>query len=431
VQLEKPKPPSALRDALHTAALALLLVPAATQAQTTPASPGTNDTPDRIDVTSLFYGEQGRTSIFEPVVRFTHLMQDGQSFSGQFGLDVITGASPTGELPSGQVQTRTSASGRTITSSAGALPTAPFHDRRVAFDGDWRKPWGRFVTSTLGGHFSREKDYQSVGVNGLIATDLEHRLLTITIGGGVNHDSVFPVGGTTAGLSPVGVPIPGAVLASSNPKTVSNVLVGASRVMSRRWLLAVNASETHENGYLTEPYKLVSVLNRSTGVPITSLTEKRPSTRNRSSIMGSSVYHFTQDILYSSYRYYWDTWGIRSHTIDLKYRRQFDENNYLEPLLRFYTQTAANFYTGGLLQGNPLPDFATSDYRLGALNTITVGGTYGFRWNDFPGDWTFRAQLIRQSGNSSPPNAIGIQRRFDLSPPVNIYAVVVGYSFGY
>ncbi|HEX9163789.1 MAG TPA: DUF3570 domain-containing protein [Thermoanaerobaculia bacterium] len=426
MQLEKPKPPSALRDALHTAALALLLVPAATQAQTAPTTANTSDSPDRIDVTSLFYGEQGRTSIFEPVVRFTHLMQDGQSLSGQFGLDVITGASPTGELPSGQVQTRTSASGRTITSSAGTLPTAPFSDRRFAFDGDWKKPWGRVVTSTIGGHFSREKDYQSLGASGMIATDLEHRLLTITIGGGVNRDTVFPVGGTTAGLSSSAI-----ISTASNQKSVANVLIGVSRVMSRRWMLAVNASESHENGYLTEPYKLVSVLNPTSGVPLTSLTEKRPSTRTRSSVMGSSVYHFTQDLLYSSYRYYWDTWGIRSHTLDLKYRHQFDDTTYLEPLLRFYTQSAANFYTGGLLQGNPLPDFASSDYRLGALNTITVGGTYGLRWNDFPGDWTVRAQLIRQSGNSSPPNAIGVQRRFDLSPPVNIYAVVVGYSFGY
>ncbi len=421
---EKPKG-SALRNALHTAALALLVVPATAHAQTAPQQPA--DTPDRVDFTTLFYGEQGRTSVFEPVVRFTHLASGNQSFSGTLGIDVITGASPTGELPSGQVQTRTSASGRTITSQAGAIPTAPFHDRRIAFDGDWTKGWGRFVTSTLGGHVSREKDYQSFGVNGSIATDLDHRLMTITIGGGVNHDTVFPVGGTTAGLGPPGL----AISTASNPKNVSNVLLGVSRILSRRWMVSVNGSETHETGYLTEPYKLVSVLNGA-GVPVGSLTEKRPSTRNRSTVMASSVYHFDQDILYSSYRYYWDTWGIKSHTLDLKYRHQFDDVTYLEPLFRFYTQSAANFYTGALIQGQPLPEFASSDYRLGQLNTFTFGGTYGFRIEDFAsGDFTIRAELIRQSGNSSPPNAIGMQQRFDLSPPLNIYAVVVGYSFGY
>lgn len=419
MQLESPKPQKPLRDVLHTAALALMLVPAAAQAQSA-------DSTDRIDVTSLLYGEQNRTQVVEPVVRFSHFLPDGQSFSAQLGIDVITGASPTGALPSGTVQTRTSASGRVITSPAGQIPTAPFHDRRIALDGEWQKPWGRFVTSTLGGHFSREKDYQSQGVNGKISTDLMHRLLTLTIGGGVSRDSVFPVGGTPGGLTT------GAILSTAkNAKNVSNLLLGASRVLSRRWMVSVNGTRTYENGYLTEPYKMISVMNPVTGAPVLALTDKRPSTRDRSSVLLSSVYHLTDDIFYTSYRYYWDSWSVRSHTIDLKYRHQIDDSSYLEPLIRLYTQSAASFYTAGLIQNQPLPDFATSDYRLGALRTITFGGTYGFRFEDAPGDWTVRAQLIRQAGNSSPPGVIGMQRRFDLSPPINIYAVVVGYSFGY
>jgi Protein of unknown function (DUF3570) len=420
VQLESGKRPSTLRDVLHTAALALLLVPAAT------AKAADSDATDRVDFTSLLYGEQSRTQVIEPVVRFTHLLSGGQSISAQLGIDVITGASPTGALPSGTVQTRTSASGRTITSPAGALPTAPFRDRRISLDGEYKRPFGRFVTSTLGGHFSREKDYQSLGASGQISTDLMRRLLTITVGGGVSRDTVFPVGGTPAGLSD-GI----LVHSGSNAKNVSNVLLGASRILSRRWMVAATATETFERGYLTEPYKLISLENALTGAPVGTLTDKRPSTRNRSSVLLSSVYHLSDDVLYTSYRYYWDTWSVRSHTIDLKYRHDLDEGMYLEPLLRYYQQSAARFYTVGLVQGSPLPDFATSDYRLGRLQTITVGGTFGFRPFDTPGEWTLRAQYMRQAGDSSPPSAIGIQRRFDLSPPINIFAVVVGYSFNY
>lgn len=418
MQLDPAKKSTALRDALHTAALALMLVPAVAKAE---------DAKDHIDVTSLLYTEQSRTQVVEPVVRFSHILPDGQTISAQLGIDVITGASPTGALPSGTVQTRTSASGRTITSPAGALPTAPFSDRRVALDADWTKPWGRFVTSTLGGHFSREKDYQSTGVNGKLSFDVDRRLFTLTLGGGVNHDTVFPVGGTPGGLTT------GTILyRHSNPKTVSTATFGISHVMSRRWLLGLDASRTFERGYLTEPYKLVSVMNPVSGAPVLALTDKRPDTRDRSAFMLSSVYHFTDDVLYSSYRYYWDTWNIRSHTIDLKYRHFVgDEDSYVEPLLRFYTQSKASFYTIGLDQALPLPQYATSDYRLGALKTITIGGTFGFHMEESPGLWTLRAEFMRQSGNSSPPNAIGIQRRFDLSPPVNIFAIAVGYSFDY
>ncbi len=418
VQLNGAKQPSRLRETLHTAALALLLVPATAKAQADPT--------DRIDFTSLLYGEQSRTQVVEPMIRFTHLQPDGQSFSGQLGIDVITGASPTGALPSGTVQTRTSASGRVITSPAGQIPTAPFRDRRLALDGEWQKPFTRFLTSTVGGHFSREKDYQSLGVNGKISTDLMRRLLTITVGGGLSHDTVFPVGGTPAGLSNGLL-----VHSGSNAKRVENVLLGASRILSRRWMVSVDGTRTFESGYLTEPYKVISLMNRVTGSPVGELTDKRPSTRDRSSVLLSSVYHLTDDVLYTSYRYYWDTWSVRSHTIDLKYRHEFDADTYVEPLVRYYRQTAASFFTVGLVQGGPLPDFATSDYRLGPLQTITLGATFGFNPEDFPGDWTVRAQFMRQSGDSSPPNAIGMQRRFDLSPPVNIFAVVVGYSFGY
>jgi len=417
VQLESGKRSTPLREMLHTAALGLLLVPATAKA---------GDPTDRIDVTSLLYGEQGRTQVVEPVVRFTHLFADGQSISTQLSIDVITGASPTGALPSGVVQTRTSASGHVITSPAGAIPMAPFHDQRFGFDGEWQKPFARIFTSTVGGHFSREKDYQSLGVNGKLSTDLMNRLVTITIGGGINHDSVFPVGGTPIGLSDGTV-----VHSGSNSKDVKNVLLGGSRILTRRWMMSVNGSQTFESGYLTEPYKLISLMNPATGAPVGTLTDKRPSTRNRSSVLLSSVYHLSDDILYTSYRYYWDTWSVRSHTVDVKYRRDLDTDSYVEPLVRYYRQSAASFFTIGLPQGAPLPDFATSDYRLGKLQTITIGATYGTRFEDIPGDWTVRAQYMRQFGDSSPPNAIGIQRNFDLAPPVNIVAFVIGYSFGY
>lgn len=415
MQLEKGKP--VLRDVLHTAALTLLLVPATAKAQ---------ETTDQVDVTSLLYTEQSRTSVFEPIVRYSHLLGNGQSISAQLGIDVITGASPTGQLPSGVVQTRTSASGRVITSSAGALPVAPFKDRRVGLDADWTKPWGRFVTSTIGGHFSREKDYQSLGFNGKMSADVWHKLITITVGGGLNHDSVFPVGGTPIGLSNNII-----ISHAANSKQVANVLLGASRILSRRWMVAFDVARTMESGYLTEPYKMISLMDPITGAPVGALTDNRPSTRQRTSLLFSSVYHFTDDVLYSNYRYYWDSWNVRSNTLELQYRHQISDGVYLQPLVRYYQQTAASFYTIGLVEGQPLPTYATADYRLGDLHTITLGATFGYRPEDGPGEWTARAQYMLQAGNSSPPNAIGMQRRFDLSPPISIFAFVVGYSFNY
>ena len=73
-------------------------------------------------------------------------------------------------------------------------------------------------------------------------------------------------------------------------------------------------------------------------------------------------------------------------------------------------------------------EFATADYRLGDLTTITVGTTFAFHILDSPSQWTLRAEYIRQAGDSSPPGVIGVQRGFDLAPPIDTISVVFGYS---
>jgi hypothetical protein len=419
VQLETPNRPSALRETLNAAALALLLVPAA-GAETAAATAPT----DQIDFTTLFYGEESRTQVVEPVVRATRLFPDGQSLSCQIGIDVITGASPSGALPSGSVQTHTSSSGKTTTTKPGEIPTVPFQDRRLGLDGEWTKPLNRFLTSTLAGHVSREKDYQSLGLSGKLSVDLMQRLLTVTAGAGYNHDSVFPVGGTPDGLSDGTVLHPG-----KNSKEVTNLYLGVSRVLTRKWLVGLDGSHTDESGYLTEPYKLITLENFPRGVPMGEVTDNRPSSRVRNSVLASSVYHLTSDVIYTSYRYYRDTWQIRSNTVELKYRYELTDGMYLEPLGRYYQQTAASFFTVGLIANQPLPEYATADYRLGELQTETLGATLGFRLGDSPAEWTLRGEYIRQNGDSHPASAIGVQQNFNLSPTLNIFALVLGVSF--
>ena len=326
-------------------------------------------------------------------------------------------------MPSGAIQTTTTASGNAETIPAGSVPVSRFKDTRGVLDLEWKKPIGP-LTPTVGGHFSREKDYQSLGANGKLSLDLMQRLTTLTVGAGVNRDGVFPVGGTTVGLSD-GSEIRGT---GSSSKSVNSGLIGLSRVITRRWMMVVNASRTYESGYLTEPYKIVSLFDGESGLPTGQLTEKRPSARDRRDVLANSVYHLTNDVLYLSYQRYWDDWGVRSHTFDMKYRRELGENNYLQPHLRYYTQTPANFFRFGLVDGATLPEFAASDYRLGPLRTVTVGATYGFHVPNDRGEWSVRAEYIAQYGNGSPKDAVGLQRQYDLFPLESIGAVLIGYS---
>lgn len=423
-----------LRATLQAAACMLLAagLPAAARA-------GANGT-TQIDLSTLLYGEQARVNVLEPVARITRIFPNGQSISAQLGIDVISGASPSGATPSGVAQTTTSASGRARTVSPDQIPVTDFQDVRASLDVDWKKPFGIF-TPALGGHFSREKDYQSLGGSVTLSTDLMQKLTTVTVGAGMNRDNIFPVNGIATGLSEppeTGGEEPDKTAESENragqdsrPKTVTNAMVGVSRVLTRRWIVGANVTQTFEDGYLTEPYKLVSVLNASTGRTATLLTENRPTKRHRTALLGSTVYHLSSDVLYASYRFYRDDWDVGSNTVDLKLRHELEDDRFFMPHVRYYKQTAADFFLSNLVEGRPLPEFATSDYRLGPLQTLTVGGTYGFHFLDYPGEWTVRAEYMAQIGAHHPVEATGIQRDFDLYPVQNIGSIVVGYSIAF
>jgi hypothetical protein len=427
MQLNSSGATTSVRARLRAAACILLAAGAPVVAHAETATPSW-----QFDVTGLAYAEKARTTIFEPVARITRMFPDGQSFSAQVTLDAMSGASPSGAQPSGKLVTTTSASGVTQTSAASEVPTKPFHDFRGAYALDWVRPIG-FLTLSAGGNLSRERDYQSVGWHGQGSLDLDHHLTTLSAGGGVNRDQIFPMGGTPAGME---LATTHRILTMAHEhKTVTEGMLGLSRVLTRRWLFGLNGSRLHEDGYLTEPYKIVSVLSTvpgadTLGVPVTDadLTENLPTKRNRSDVLASSVYHFESDVLYASYRYYWDDWGVKSHTVDLKYRIDLPQTDWLQPHVRFYTQTPADFFVFGLRQGSPLPKYATSDLRLGPLRSLTLGLGYGCPVPNSPGEFTVRGEYMRQWGDGHPATALGVQRSLDLFPSLDTFTLVAGYS---
>src|SRR6185503_14430110 len=127
-------------------------------------------------------------------------------------------------------------------------------------------------------------------------------------------------------------------------------------------------------GYLTDPYKVLSVVDPVTGNPGAGpvgsglnryLFESRPDSREKQSLYGLLKRDFDGNVLEASYRYMTDDWGVDSQTLELRYRWGFGENRYFQPHVRFYQQTAADFYRTVLFNGQALPAYATADHRLG------------------------------------------------------------------
>ena len=124
-----------------------------------------------------------------------------------------------------------------------------------------------------------------------------------------------------------------------------------------------------------------------------------------------------------------DDWGVDSHTVDLRYRWSFERGRYLQPHVRFYQQTAAEFYRSVLFDGAPLPAYATADHRLGEFDGLTVGLKYG-QATDRGNEWSTRIEYYTQTGSASPGSALGSLAQFDLYPDLNALIAQFTYTFG-
>lgn len=76
-----------------------------------------------------------------------------------------------------------------------------------------------------------------------------------------------------------------------------------------------------------------------------------------------------------------------------------------------------------------MPDHATADYRLGAMDTWTLGRKYGRLLGDGR-ELTASLSYCLQKGESHPAEAVGVLREYDLFPDVTAVYLQLGYTFG-
>lgn len=394
----------------------------------------------------LTYVEPGRVSVLEAVVQAAKELRNGHRLGFRFVYDALTGASANGATPASHIQTFTRPSGQG-TYSVGASKTpldTTFRDSRYALSGNWKLPLGRLSTGTIGGNFSTEHDYLSVGFSANVTRDFFMRNTTLAAGVSASADRVDPEGGTPTPLSPMIAPTEeeeddlrrGDEDEDSGPggpaqnKTVLETLIGISQIVDRHTVAQLNFSVSSLTGYQTDPYKLVSVVadeqSGMPGDPLEYVYEKRPEQRTKRSLYGELRRRIGPDMADASYRYFWDDWGIRSHTWELRYDRQLSDRWNLTPHVRFYRQTAADFYHRFLLEGTSLPDFASADYRLGTMTTTTLGLDFSHAMGNGH-QWRVGADYYLQQGDSSPPDAFGVLRDLDLFPSVDALVFRVGY----
>lgn len=406
-----------------------------------------------LDSAVLFYEESGgRVKAIEPTTSLKVVTDSGDIFSARVTYDSLTGATPNGAAPWNGLQTFTTPAAPpgeevAVTSPSGhltivtlpgtgtrvaqytaqphALPVdAGFMDKRTAFDLGYTKNWTSDTLTSFGISRSKELDFRSLSFRGGVSQSLFDKNTTLTLGVNYEHDTSDPLFGTPTPLTEMN----GFAKGPAESKTVTSIIAGVTQVMNRRWLFQLNYDIGWNNGYQTDPYKIVSVVDGTSGSPLQYLYESRPDSRVRQSVYVGNKIAFGPTVADISFRYYHDSWGIKSMTGEMAERVPLTRALYLEPTFHYYRQTAADFFTYYLTGGEPLPEFASADGRLAKFDAYTIGMKVGYQLSRHAELYGL-VEDYKQSGDSTVAGAPGELANEDFFSGVRAASVIIGFNY--
>jgi hypothetical protein len=194
---------------------------------------------------------------------------------------------------------------------------------------------------------SKEDDYKAWSGGFDMARNFNNDLTTLAGGVSFSSDDINP---TDASLFN---------RVTDESKRTSSAFFSVSQIIDQNSLLQSSLNITHHNGFLTDPYKLGDI---------------RPESRTQ--VAWSNAYRLfltpLDAALHLDLRLYDDNFGINSLTFDMSWYQNLGDNWQVTPRLRYYSQSAADFFTLANDFAQTLP-LTSSDYRLSAYGAISGG----------------------------------------------------------
>lgn len=206
--------------------------------------------------------------------------------------------------------------------------------------------------------YSNEHDYISsaLGLDARWSSEDNNR--TWAVGYGTSNDRIDTTrnGNTTA---------------INQRKRTHELMAGVTQVLTQNDIAQLNLTRSFGEGYYTDPYKTF---------------DQRPNQRN-TWIALARWNHYVESFdasIHSSYRYYSDTFGVNSHTVGVEWVQPAGKWTFT-PGVRYYSQSAANFYFDPVLdaqgQYDTIATFTraasltgnkSADQRLAAFGALTL-----------------------------------------------------------
>jgi hypothetical protein len=157
-----------------------------------------------------------------------------------------------------------------------------------------------------------------------------------------------------------------------------NYQLGLTQVITPDILMEVNFETITDEGYLNNPYRSVRYLDSASEDGYSFQPEVYPRTRTSNALAVRSRYYLPyRAALSGEYRFFDDSWGINAHNLEVGYIQPLESGWILEANIRYYTQSAADFYSDLFPRMNA-QNFMARDKELSDFRSYSVGFTLGY-----------------------------------------------------
>ncbi len=333
----------------------------------------------------------------------------------------------------------TSASSSNVNPLDGGLNVTPFD----ASSGESRKDLLAYINPTYqhssddrntiwsaNAYFSSEYDYFSIGFGGSFTKLFNEKNTEITLSGRVFLDkwnSQYPIelreGFFDDRITGNGTYNPIFTEFDNENRNSYSLSLSFSQILSQKLQGALFMDVVSQNGLLSTPFQRVYFSDFEDffidGFQLADNVEQLPDSRFKIPVGGRLNYYLNDlVILRSYYRFYWDDWGISSHTASLEAPFKLTDKFTLYPTYRYYTQTAADYFYPKE-QALSTYGFYTSDYDLSQYDAHQYG--IGVQYKDI-----FTSARVLNFGLKT----INLRfSQYDRSDGLNAFIVTLGTTF--
>src|SRR6056297_173448 len=410
-------------------------------------------------IVSVSWAQQNATSYKRRVLEasevdllFSYYSQDGQNaaVTGGEGTEELTDATSSIVLrmPMNEddiltvdvgLSAYTSASSSNVNPLDGGLNVSPFD----ASSGESRKDLLAYINPSYqhssddrnsiwsaNAYFSSEYDYFSIGFGGSYTKFFNEKNTEITLSGNVFLDkwnAIYPIelreGFFDDRITGNGTYSPIFSEFDSENRNSYSLSLSFSQILSKKFQFALFMDVVSQNGLLSTPFQRVYFSDFEDfyidDFQLADNVEQLPDSRFKIPVGGRLNYYLNDlVVLRSYYRFYWDDWGISSHTASLEAPFKLTDKFTLYPTYRYYTQSAADYFYPKE-QALSTYDFYTSDYDLSNYDAHQYG--IGVQYKDI-----FTSARVLNFGLKT----INLRfSQYDRSDGLNAFIVTLGTTF--